>query len=98
MGVWERGQAICASRGQVWSPGRPTVARREDRQRFWRAIAAGWSSEQAAAAAGVSPAVGSRWFREGGGMPSVTLLPRSGRYLAFGERSAGPGSPDTLVD
>src|SRR5436190_743170 len=54
MGVWERGQAICASRGQVWSPGRPTVARREDRQRFWREIAAGRSSVEAGAAAGVS--------------------------------------------
>ena len=35
---------------------------------------------------GVSPAVGSRWFREGGGMPSVSLVPLSGRYLSFAER------------
>jgi len=70
----------------MWSPGRPSVARREDRQRFWRAIAAGWSSEDAAAAAGVSPAVGSRWFRDGGGMPPISLAPLSGRYLSFAER------------
>jgi hypothetical protein len=55
------------------SPGRPSVARREDRQRFWAAIADGLSSDQAGVAAGVSPAVGVRWFREGGGMPSVSL-------------------------
>jgi IS30 family transposase len=34
----------------------------------------------------VSAAVGVRWFREGGGMPSVTLAPLSGRYLSFVER------------
>jgi IS30 family transposase len=68
------------------SPGRPSTARREDRQRFWLAIAAGWSSEDAAAAAGVSQAVGSRWFRDGGGMPPISLAPLSGRYLSFAER------------
>ena len=86
MGVRERRQAIRAMRGQMWSPGRPSVARREDRQRFWRAIAAGWSSEEAAATAGVSQAVGSRWFRDGGGMPPISLAPLSGRYLSFAER------------
>jgi IS30 family transposase len=58
----------------------------EHRQRFWVAIARGLSSEDAAAEAGVSAAVGVRWFREGGGMPSVTLAPASGRYLSFAER------------
>jgi len=58
----------------------------EHRQRFWAAIAGGLSSEDAAVQAGVSAAVGVRWFREGGGMPSVTLGPASGRYLAFAER------------
>jgi len=56
------------------------------RQRFWAAIARGLSSEDAAAEAGVSPAVGVRWFRDGGGMPTVTLAPVSGRYLSFAER------------
>ena len=86
MGVRERQQAVRAMRGQIWSPGRPSIARRDDRQRFWRAIAAGWSSEDAAAAAGVSQAVGSRWFRDGGGMPPISLAPLSGRYLSFAER------------
>jgi IS30 family transposase len=62
------------------------VARREDRQRFWAAIAGGLSSEHAAAAAGVSPAVGVRWFREGGGMPSISQAALSGRYLSLRER------------
>src|SRR5437899_6261640 len=73
-------------RGQMWSPGRPSIARRGDRQRFWRAIAAGWSSEDAAGAAGVSGPVGSRWFRDGGGMSPISLAPLSERYLSFAER------------
>ena len=73
-------------RGQMWSPGRPSTARREDRVRFWEAIARGASSEEAAVAAGVSQAVGSRWFRQAGGMPPITLAPLSGRYLSFAER------------
>ena len=35
---------------------------------------------------GVSQAVGSRWFRHGGGMPPFDLQPLSGRYLSFAER------------
>ena len=34
----------------------------------------------------MSPAVGTRWFREGGGMRSVSHEPLSGRYLSFAER------------
>src|SRR5436190_756175 len=86
MGVRERQRAVREMRGQMWSPGRPSVARREDRQRFWREIARGVSSEQADAAAGVSQALGSRWFRDGGGMPPISLGPLSGRYLSFAER------------
>jgi IS30 family transposase len=68
------------------SPGRPSVGRREQRQLFWAAIARGVSSEDAAGEARVSAAVGVRWFREGGGMPTVTQAPLSGRYLSFAER------------
>src|SRR5947209_16009323 len=68
------------------SPGRPPAGRREHRVRFWAAIARGLSSEDAAAEAGVSAAVGVRWFRDGGGMPSITRTPLSGRYLSFAER------------
>ncbi len=68
------------------SPGRPTAGRREHRCRFWEAIACGLSSEDAALAAGVSQPVGTRWFRENGGMPPSSLAPLSGRYLSFAER------------
>jgi DNA invertase Pin-like site-specific DNA recombinase len=70
----------------MYSPGRPPVASREQRQRFWAAIARGVSTVVAAGEAGVSEAVGVRWFRESGGMPTVTQVPLSGRYLSFAER------------
>jgi IS30 family transposase len=44
------------------------------------------TTTDAAALAGVSEPVGVRWFRDGGGMPTVTLAPLSGRYLSFAER------------
>jgi IS30 family transposase len=78
--------AILAGRPPLRSPGRPPVNRREERQRFWRLIAGGLSSEEAAVACGVSMPLGPRWFREGGGMPSISLDPPSGRYLSFAER------------
>src|ERR1700683_3041308 len=68
------------------SPGRPPAGRREHRVRFWTAVALGASSVDAASEAGVSGVGGVRWFREGGGMPTVTLAPVSGRYLSFAER------------
>ena len=72
-----------ATRAAMHSPGRPSVARREERQRFWAAIARGVSSEDATGEAGVSAAVGFRRFREGGGMSTVTqaLLSRRERHL-----------------
>src|SRR3954469_1718959 len=79
-----------SGRGALPSPGRPSVARREDRRQFWVLIAAGCSSEDAAVSAGVSPAVGARWFRRAGGMPPSHLAPSwkplSGRSLSFAER------------
>jgi hypothetical protein len=86
MGAWRGRRSDLAGRPPMRSPGRPPVARREHRERFWLAIASGSSSEDAGVAAGVSPAVGSRWFRQGGGMPSISLAPLSGRYLSFAER------------
>jgi IS30 family transposase len=68
------------------SPGHPPGWRREHRQRFWEAIARGLSSEDAAAAAGLSSAVGARWFRQGGGMRTVSPAELSGRYISFAER------------
>ncbi len=82
----QRQLAVRAMRGKIWSPGRPSTARRGGRVRFWEAIAAGLSSEDAAGVAGVSSAVGTRWFRDAGGMPPISLVPVSGRYLSFAER------------
>jgi IS30 family transposase len=82
----KRRAADRAGRPAMRSPGRPPVGRLEHRQRFWAAIARGLSSEDAAIEASVSAAVGVRWFREAGGMPSVALAPASGRYLSFAER------------
>src|SRR5207302_1353135 len=53
---------------------------------FWREIAKGVTSTEAGVAVGASGAAGSRWFREGGGMPSIDPAPLSGRYLSFAER------------
>lgn len=78
------------ARDGLRSPGRPGASRRDDQRRFWGSIAAGRSSEDAAVGAGVSQAVGTRWFREAGGMPPSILAPlskpASGRYLSFAER------------
>ncbi|MCK4512539.1 IS30 family transposase [bacterium] len=81
-----RVQAIRGMRGRVWSPGRPSTARREHRVRFWEGIARGLSSEDAAIEVGVSRAAGTRWFSDAGGMPPFKLVPMSGRYLSFEER------------
>jgi IS30 family transposase len=75
-----------AGRLVMRSPGRPLVGRLEHRQRFWAAIARGVPSDAAGVEAGVSAVVGVRWFREGGGMATVTLAAPSGRYLSFTER------------
>src|SRR3954452_19016944 len=86
MGNPKRRRSDRALRAPMRSPGRPGVARREDRQRFWAAIAEGVASDRAGVLAGVSGVVGVRWFREGGGMRSVSRAPLSGRYLSFAER------------
>ena len=72
-------------RGAMRWPGAPSH-RRETERRFWEQIATGITSEKAAEAVGVSPAVGTRWFRHTGGMPLSMLSPISGRYLSFVER------------
>ena len=88
----KRRRADRALRARMRSPGRPPVARREDRQRFWAAIAKGLTSEDAGVAAGISGVVGTRWFRESGGMPTVSQAPLSGRYLSF-RRAGGNRAP-----
>ena len=86
MAARRKRRADRALRAPIRSPGRPPVARREHRQRFWDAIARGLSSEEAAIKASTSPAVGTRWFREAGGMPTISQAPLSQRYLSFRER------------
>jgi len=64
-----------AVRPAMYSPGHPSVGRRDERQRFWAAIARGVSTVDAAGEAGVSEALASGCFREGGAMPVVTQAP-----------------------
>jgi hypothetical protein len=79
-----------SGRPPLLSPGRPPVAGRDERRRFWPAIAAGMASEDAAVTAGVPQASGTRWFRKAGGMPPAmfgrSAKPLSGRYLSLAER------------
>ncbi len=82
----ERQREVQLYRGQVPSPGRPTVAWREDRVRFWAAIARGATTEDAAVEAGVSSPVAFRWFRHAGGVNPCLSPSVSGRYLSFSER------------
>lgn len=86
MGIGKLQQAAREMRGHMRSPGRPPVANRSHQIVFWQAIARGLSSEDAALEAGVSGPVGSRWFRQSGGMPSISLTPPSERFLSFSER------------
>ena len=67
------------------SPGRPEPSRAVQRQ-FWRLIANGLTTAQAALKVGVSVPVGTRWFRHAGGMPPIDLAEPTGRYLSFEER------------
>ena len=82
----ERQREVQLYRGQVPSPGRPTVAWREDRVRFWAAIARGLKTEAAANEAGVSSPVAFRWFRHAGGVNPCLRPTVSGRYVSFAER------------
>lgn len=82
----ERQREVQLYRGQVPSPGRPTVVWREDRVKFWAAIAAGAKTEDAVIAAGVSSPVGFRWFRHAGGVSPCLPTVVSGHYLSFSER------------
>ena len=85
-GSKKHGRCKRGVRPPVGSVGRPDVARRETVMAFWQLIARGMTSEQAGIEVGVSPAVGARWFRQSGGMPTLELHPLSGRYLSFAER------------
>src|SRR5438128_1474222 len=55
-------------------------------RRFWRQVRAGLSPAEAAAAVGVSRHLGEKWCHDGGGMPTVSLVEPSGRYLSLEDR------------
>src|SRR3954447_21768358 len=82
-----RRRSARSGRAPLPSPGRPSVAGRDEQNKFWRAIAAGLSSEDAALEAGLSQPVGSRLFRKAGGMPPAMFRSSakalSGRYLSL---------------
>src|SRR5947209_15913986 len=86
VGSTNKQKAVRSYRGQIPSPGRPTVAWRQDRVRFWAAIAVGAMTEDAATEAGVSSPVGFRWFRHAGGVNPQLPETVSGRYLSSDER------------
>lgn len=76
-------------RTKLSSPGRPRVALPSQQVKFWERIKQGVSSEEAGGQAGASAPVGSRWFREAGGMPpskfANAFRPLCGLYLCFAE-------------
>lgn len=74
-----------AMRAPMRSPGRPEPSRAVQRQ-FWRLIASGITTVQAAELVGVSAPAGIRWFRHAGGMTPLSLNEPTGRYLSFTER------------
>ncbi len=86
MGVAQRQRQVREYRGQIPSPGRPTVAWREDRVRLWAAIARGVETEDAAVEAGVSAPVAFRWYRHAGGVNPGLPARLSGRYLSSADR------------
>jgi hypothetical protein len=67
------------------SPGCPEPSRAVQRQ-FWRLIASGVTTVEAAEGVGVSAPVGIRWFRHAGGMAPLSLDEPTGRYLSLAER------------
>jgi transposase len=55
-------------------------------RQFWQEVRAGRSVVAAADAVGVSDSAGKRWFRNGGGMPTLPLAEPSARFLSMAER------------
>ena len=84
-GTRRQWRADRALRPAMRSPGRPEPSRAVQRE-FWRLIATGITTIEAAEGVGVSSPVGIRWFRHAGGMPPISLDEPTGRYLSFAER------------
>jgi IS30 family transposase len=82
----ERQREVQLYRGHIPSPGRPGIAWREDRVKFWEAIARGLKSDEAGVEAGISSPVAYRWFKHAGGVNPSLPPTVTGRYLSFSER------------
>lgn len=72
-------------RAPLRSPGAPSHPRARERE-FWAKISTGLLPTEAGVAIGVAPVVGSRWFRQSGGMSPYSWPAPSGRYLSLPER------------
>jgi len=72
-------------RAPLRSPGAPSHPRARERE-FWAHIAAGLLPTEAGIAIDVAPVVGSRRFRQSGGMSPYSWPAPSGRYLSLAER------------
>lgn len=72
-------------RAPMRSPGHPGHPRARERK-FWAKVSTGLLPTEAGVAIGVAPVVGSRWFRESGGMSPYSWPAPSGRYLSLAER------------
>ena len=59
---------------------------RQVERAFWRLIAEGRPTTEAAEAVGVAVSTGKGWFAEAGGMAPLSLAEPDGRYLSFAER------------
>jgi IS30 family transposase len=87
MGTPKHGRCRRGIRPAVGSIGRPSTGLEGERRLFWQSIAEGHSTEKSAKTAGISPAVGGRWFRHAGGMPDIDLKKvTTQRYLRLAER------------
>jgi hypothetical protein len=72
-----------SGRAPLPSPGRPPVADRDERRRFWAAIAAGMASEDAAVEAGASSSLRAE--------PLFPAPPCPGKAVGMGRGRIGDG-------
>jgi len=56
------------------------------RRRFWQLIAQGLPTDEVSLLVGVSLSCGRYWFRNGGGMATVSMAEPTGRHLSLAER------------
>ena len=55
-------------------------------RQYWRLVAQGMSTPQACQSLGVRTGTGVQWFRDAGGMPPLSLVEPTGRFLTMSER------------